>query len=59
VIEQITRELLTLGATRLNNPSNDQLWLPAKYAATAQRMLEAKAEYIGRALTALKPYLKR
>jgi hypothetical protein len=38
VIEQTRRELIMLGATRLQNPDNDQLWLPARSAPDVVRL---------------------
>jgi hypothetical protein len=58
VIEQTRRELLTLGAKPSDNPDNDHLWLPAAYAPTVIKMNTVKADYIGKALAALEPYLR-
>jgi hypothetical protein len=58
VIGQYRRELLTLGATTLQNPDNDQLWLQVAHAPNVIRMNTAKADYISAALKSLDPYLE-
>jgi hypothetical protein len=57
VIGQYRRELLTLGAAKLQNPDNDQLWLPVGHASNVIRMNTVKADFISVALKALEPYL--
>jgi len=59
VIEQTRRELVMLGATRLNNPDNDQLWLPVQRASAVIHLLTAKVDYINKALAALNPHAKQ
>jgi hypothetical protein len=59
VIEQTRRELLTLGAKPARDSQNDQLFLPNNHAPMVLMMLTSKADYIGKALAALEPYLKK
>jgi len=56
VIEQTGSELAMLGGRRLNNPDNNQLWVPATCAPHVLRTNTAKSDYIISALTALAPY---
>jgi hypothetical protein len=58
VIRQYRRELLMLGATKLQNPDNDQLWLPTAHGPNVIRMNTVKADYVSAALKSLEPYLE-
>jgi hypothetical protein len=58
VIGQYHRELLMLGASKLQNPDSDQLWLRVSHAPNVIRMNTVKADYISAALKTLEPYLE-
>jgi hypothetical protein len=58
VIGQYRRELLMLGAAKLQNPDSDQLWLPVAHGPNVIRMNTVKADYISVAVKSLDPYLE-
>jgi hypothetical protein len=58
MIGQYRRELLMLGATKLQNPDSDQLWISADHGPNVVRMNTVKADAISVALRTLEPYLE-